>query len=457
VQLTESDALIAHARIGSDGRIKAADPRLLALQAEAGGAADGIVAVPPIASIARLARTLGIVVSRGIVVGGMHANLDLWVRAQPDNGDVKLAISGWQPVPQRVASPEFGRARDAIFDELDHDGVWSCDAALRLLSLEPCFDDQPLPSSTPITAVLRFEPDDDGEVALLNALASQTSFAGQPASLRGQPTSRLVLQGDPARSDDGQFAGFTGRYRWLWRGDTVRAKQADPVVPSTGLLPEGIEQSLRGPLDRIIRDADAIAQKTDGPLRQDYAGYATDIAAASRHMLGIVDDLGDLQAIEAQGFAVEDEAIDVAEIVRRAASLLRVRAADRGVTIDASDANFALMARGDYRRTLQILVNLIGNAVRYAPTGTAIWVRIEEEGDLAAVIVADQGHGIASVDLDRIFGKFERVDPNEPGTSGLGLYISRRLARAMGGDITVDSAPGQGARFVLTLLRNVAA
>jgi signal transduction histidine kinase len=171
-------------------------------------------------------------------------------------------------------------------------------------------------------------------------------------------------------------------------------------------------------------------------------------------MLGLVDDLGDLEAIEAQGFAVEDERIDLAEIVRRAASLLGVRAADRGVKIDASDANFAAVARGDYRRTLQILVNLIGNAVRYAPVGTAIWVRIEEADDLVAVIVADQGHGIATGDQDRIFGKFERVDPSEPGTSGLGLYISRALARAMGGDITVDSAPGQGARFALTLPRD---
>ena len=67
------------------------------------------------------------------------------------------------------------------------------------------------------------------------------------------------------------------------------------------------------------------------------------------------------------------------------------------------------------------------------------------------MIVADQGKGIAVADQERIFGKFERVDAAEPGGSGLGLFISRRLARAMGGDLTVDSAPGQGARFALTL------
>ena len=70
---------------------------------------------------------------------------------------------------------------------------------------------------------------------------------------------------------------------------------------------------------------------------------------------------------------------------------------------------------------------------------------------MASAIVADQGKGIAVEDQARIFGKFERVDASEPGGNGLGLYIARRLARAMGGDLTVESAPGEGARFTLTL------
>jgi signal transduction histidine kinase len=78
-------------------------------------------------------------------------------------------------------------------------------------------------------------------------------------------------------------------------------------------------------------------------------------------------------------------------------------------------------------------------------------MRSDREGDLVALIICDQGKGIAVEDQARIFDKFERVDPMEPGGTGLGLYIARRLARAMGGDIAVDSAPGQGARFTFTL------
>jgi signal transduction histidine kinase len=106
---------------------------------------------------------------------------------------------------------------------------------------------------------------------------------------------------------------------------------------------------------------------------------------------------------------------------------------------------------GDFTRALQVLMNLITNAIRYSPEGGQVWIRLEREDDLAAVIVADQGKGIAPEDQERIFGKFERVDPTEPGGTGLGLYIARRLARAMGGDIAVDSGPGQGARFTFTL------
>ena len=96
-------------------------------------------------------------------------------------------------------------------------------------------------------------------------------------------------------------------------------------------------------------------------------------------------------------------------------------------------------------------MNLLTNAIRHSPEGGQVWIRTDREGDLGALIVADQGRGIAPEDQARIFDKFERLDPSDGAGTGLGLYIARRLARAMGGDLAVDSAPGQGARFTFTL------
>jgi signal transduction histidine kinase len=100
---------------------------------------------------------------------------------------------------------------------------------------------------------------------------------------------------------------------------------------------------------------------------------------------------------------------------------------------------------------LQVLLNLVGNAIRYSPANSQIWIRLEQCGDRARVIVADQGPGLSEEDRARVFEKFERLGRSGDGGSGLGLYISRQLARSMGGDLTVDSAPGQGARFILEL------
>jgi signal transduction histidine kinase len=248
----------------------------------------------------------------------------------------------------------------------------------------------------------------------------------------------------------GCFAGFRGAAVSF----TSQAfRPASPLVTAAEVsaFGERLDLALRTPLNQIIDNAERLRAQPDGPLRRDYSEYAADIATAGRHLLSLVDDLVDLQAIERSDFAPDAEEIDLADIARRAAGLLTVRAADRDVRIDGPDIDDVLTANGDFTRALQVLMNLITNAIRYTPVGGQVWIRTEREADVAAVIVADQGKGIAEGDQERIFGKFERVDAAEPGGTGLGLYIARRLARAMGGDLSVDSAPGQGARFTFTL------
>lgn len=451
MSVTGEEGVPVRGRVDADGRLIAADSALAALHRRAGGAPGGAVAVPQIAAVARLARRLGIIVSRGVVAADGEEDLDLWIRAQPSGDTVDLAIVGWTRKP--AALPFLGPPGDREHDFLraSADWSWETDAALRLA---PFGSDATaaLGNSAarlvgePLTRLFALTEGPDGALPILEALALQQRFEGQAAELREEPGVRVTLAGLPLLDPDGRFAGLRGV------ATKVAASPADAPEASPGnAFGERLDRALRLPLDRIITSAEFIRSQNEGPLRRDYCEYAADIASAGRHLLALVDDLVDLQAIERPDFQPRRDPIDLADVARRAAGLLAVRAADRNVSIDRPPPGEALAATGEFRRALQILVNLVGNAVRYSPEGGMVWIRCEQDTGFVAVIVADQGKGIAQADQARIFDKFERVDPAEPGGTGLGLYIARRLARAMGGDIVVDSAPGQGARFVFTL------
>jgi signal transduction histidine kinase len=439
------EGVILNAQLDREDRLVAADPSFAALNERAGGAIGERLATPQLATIVRLARRLRILVSRAVTIADSDVDLDCWIRATPGEEGVTLSVSlvrerpAWRPTLATGAVPPPAGA----------DWTWETDAGLRIHRLEAEAGprhgfDAAASIGQPLTRLFSLDSDDHGVLPLLEAVAALDDFESQPAMLRATGA-RVTLAGHVRRDGGGAFAGFVG------------ATFHQPVAPVQeaaalgGAFNRRLDTILRGPLGRIVATADSINAGVDGPIDPHYSDYAADIASAARHLVGLIDDLADIEAIERDDFTVTDEGIDLADVVRRAAGLLAVRAADAGVMIDRGDLDRALPAHGEFRRSLQIMVNLVGNAVRYSPRGSTVWLRLQRYGDRAIAIVADQGKGIAAEDQERIFGKFERVDPSEPGGSGLGLYIARRLARTMGGDLTVDSAPGEGARFVLSL------
>lgn len=431
-------ATVAHAIVDAHGVLLSADPSLAALNAQAGGAIGQPLALAQLAMVARLARRLDIVVARRVMVADEGGDIQLSVRAQPEGERVRIAAGGWTETPAWRPDPRVTAPL------ADGGWRWEADAALRLtfVSLDPGHGFDPLAMlGRPLTALFGFDQDDEA-MPILDALARRRPFEAQPAMLK--PTGGAVTLSAVVRTDiQGGFAGLAGTARAV---ELVAASSHLPVS-FTGEL----DRALRRPLARIVANADSINGQADGPIAGDYAGYAADIASAGRHLLGLVDDLVDLQAIERPDFAPAVEAIDLADLARRAAGLLAVRAEQTGVAIDRPMGGVTAPATGDFRRTLQILVNLIGNALRYSPGGSRIELTTSITGTIARVTVADTGKGIAAADHARIFDKFERIDPAEPGGSGLGLFIARRLARAMGGDLTVESTAGGGARFTLAL------
>jgi len=380
----------------------------------------------------------------------------MWVRARPHERGVELTITDWRET--LVAVPGQTGLQRAADIALAADGwSWRTDAQMCFIDV----GDAPAPERPAIgaafPAVFRLEAAGEGPHAVLAAIVQRRSFFGELVG-SGLIEGRVYsLSGHPLFAGGHEFLGYRGKAALLdvLPEDIVDAgaEGAAPVDLQV-LLPDfskRLDVALRQPLGRIIANAETISGQLEGPLRPDYAGYAADIADAGRHLMELVDDLADLQAIDRPNFQVAQEDIDLADIARRTAGLLGLKAADKQIRIVAPASDEAMPAIGEFRRALQIAVNLVGNAVRYGPEESVVWLRVSDDDGMASLIVADQGHGIAPEDQERIFEKFERLGRQDSVGSGLGLYISRRLARAMGGDIRIDSAPGQGARFILSL------
>jgi anti-sigma regulatory factor (Ser/Thr protein kinase) len=427
-------------RVDGRGRLIAADPELEALQREAGSSLGQPLALPQIASVAQLARKLRTPVSRPALAASTDHDIELWVKATPEGDEVALSLEGWTvralPGPRLAAILGGGT-------EADTGGArneWAADEELRIISLsadlaELLGVDPDGVAGQPLTRVVRLEEDENGEMPLISALAARRGFSGQHARSRADENRSVILDGEVVTGADDSFAGF--------RGSVQSESGTAPAVPDrTAAFDHALDEVLRSPLDRIIESAERIVDRAEGPLRSDYASYGNDIAAAARHLLSV------LTSMSAEP-ARSQRSIDLAALAAEAVVMLDSSADERNVTIEPQGSD-RLPASGEERAVIQILVNLLGNAIRHSPLGGTIRLIFSRTPGTASVTVADEGPGVAAADQQRIFERFERAHPREGGT-GLGLAISRRLARSMGGDVTLDSAPGEGARFTLTL------
>lgn len=446
---------VMRATISAQGVLLAADLPLLALQRQAGGDLDAPLAVPQLAAVARLASRLGIAISRPVVAASDQGDIEMWVRAKPEGEAVQLSVIEWNERPLPAPAMENG-SRESDIAALAGGWTWQIDTLLRFQIVMAEEDagatlpESPPPPGSRFSAYFQLQGDEEGDMAMLRGFAQRRAFRNQQAVLVSDPERRYSLAGFPLFDLAGQLLGYRGKATPV---DEAAARAPDPqsTFAYPGEFGRRLDRSLRQPLGRIIANADTISAQLKGPLRADYAGYASDIAAAGRHLMALVDDLADLQAIDRPDFTVTAEEIDLADLGRRAAGLLNVKAIDGHISIFPPDISERAPATGEFRRVLQILVNLVGNAVRYSPEGGQVRIATEMQGRLASVTVVDQGPGVADGDRERIFDKFERLGRDDAAGSGLGLYISRRLARAMGGDIRVGGDAGEGARFVLTL------
>lgn len=169
----------------------------------------------------------------------------------------------------------------------------------------------------------------------------------------------------------------------------------------------------------------------------------------------LVDDIQHLSRIESGQFSLDFQQVDVTQLAQRVVSQLSVQAQSKQIDLQLAAGSDLVLVEADADRAAQILINLIGNAIRYTPEGGLVQVAVVENGRFAEVSVLDNGIGIPAESLPYLFERFYRVDQSRArasGGSGIGLTISRHLVWAMGGELTAVSAgPNRGSCFTFTL------
>jgi len=212
-----------------------------------------------------------------------------------------------------------------------------------------------------------------------------------------------------------------------------------------------MSHELRTPLNAIIGYQSLLKEGIEGPLNDSQIAHLSRIRASANHLLGLIDEVLTFSRVEAGKEVVQREDISLRSIVNEAITMIAPLADLKGLSLRAEGDEVLLFT--DASKVRQILLNLLSNAVKFTDGGQIV-IRSHSDGEKVEVSVTDTGIGIASENRERIFDPFWQVEQRSTrkvGGTGLGLSVSRTLARLVGGDVRVESELGKGSTFILTL------
>ncbi len=214
-----------------------------------------------------------------------------------------------------------------------------------------------------------------------------------------------------------------------------------------------MSHELRTPLNAILGYTELIQDGIYGEVSEKVRDVLERLDKSGRHLLGLINDVLDLSKIEAGQLTLSLNDYSMKEVVQAVFTAVESLAAEKSLALTVSVPSDLPTGRGDERRLTQVLLNLVGNAIKFSEAGE---VRIDASAANGQFIVAvaDTGPGIAETDQQRIFEEFQQVDSSitrEKGGTGLGLAIARRIVEMHGGRIWVESSPGKGATFAFAL------
>ncbi len=383
---------------------------------------------------------------------GHEASVNVW----PANGQFPELM---QEVKEHVATAYaylVGEHAQPVMQWLEH-GQWSL--AKRLIVI-PLAVAQRMPFGA--LAMEGVTPLDKADLIFINAIANQLAVALD----RAHAWQRDVLRRERAEGDliESEIKGASSeqgrldaesssdRYQALADDNARLLEQAQQAIREREQILAIVSHDLRNPLGAILMTTSALAKRTvTEERRRGLSQAVTRIHRSAERMLRLIEDLLDFASIEAGRLAMRRGPQDAAAIVQEAFASFEGAAQDKGLQLIKDLEPRLPPIHCDRDRLLQVLSNLVGNAIKATPEGGRITLRLQGVGHEVTFMVADNGPGIGDEDVKHLFERYFRGHESQYRGTGLGLAIAQGIVVAHGGRIWVETALGQGSTFSFTI------
>ena len=250
-----------------------------------------------------------------------------------------------------------------------------------------------------------------------------------------------------------QLRDINGRLLMASLREAELAERAEAASEAKSTFLSMMSHELRTPLTAIIGYEELLADGIIGPVSETQRAHLGRIKSSADHLLALIDQVLTLARVEAHREVIRWETVDLDVLTDWATTIAAPLLSAKGLSLELEVPDCPVVIHTDPLKARQVLVNLLGNAVKFTEQG-GVALRAEVDDSHCRFTVSDTGIGIATADLDRIFGEFWQVEQRATrriGGSGLGLGVSVRLARLLGGNIEVESVVGEGTTFTFTL------
>jgi signal transduction histidine kinase len=214
-----------------------------------------------------------------------------------------------------------------------------------------------------------------------------------------------------------------------------------------------MSHELRTPLNAIIGFSEVLIDPSLSVTEDERSQFLTDVLASGKHLLNLINEVLDLAKVESGKMELQIEPALLQDVIEAVSNTMRSLAAKKSIDLRADCDERLGPFPMDGARVKQVLLNLVGNAIKFTPQAGQVWVRAGTEDGIVRVEVGDTGPGIPAEDHERIFLEFQQAgsDAGKPQGTGLGLALAKKFVEMHGGKLWVESEVGKGSRFFFTL------